>query len=79
MRDIFVDTFQIHKIECFVLVTTENQHRQELFVKLKNASHPAVVVASNGREALEILEGDVGQTIDVILTDNLMPEVCRQT
>ena len=48
-------------------------------MKLNTASHPAVVVASNGREALEILEGNLGQTIDVILTDNLMPEVCRQS
>ena len=42
---------------------------------LKERSSVAVCLARNGREALEILEGSEGDTIDVILTDNLMPEV----
>jgi len=36
----------------------------------------AVIEAVNGRVALDILEGPQGEAVDIILTDNVMPEVC---
>ena len=35
----------------------------------------AVIEAENGRVALDILDSPQGDSIDIILTDNLMPEV----
>ncbi len=35
----------------------------------------AVIEAENGRVALDILESPQGDSIDLILTDNVMPEV----
>ena len=37
----------------------------------------AVALARNGREALEYLQGDERRKVDLILTDNMMPEVRR--
>jgi hypothetical protein len=37
-----------------------------------------VIEASNGRIALEILEGRQGEAVDIILTDNVMPEASPQ-
>ncbi len=34
-----------------------------------------VIEASNGRIALDILESPQGEVVDIILTDNKMPEV----
>ena len=35
----------------------------------------AVIEAENGRIALDILESPQGDSVDIILTDNVMPEV----
>lgn len=37
----------------------------------------AVTSTKNGKEALDVLEGERGRSIDLILTDILMPEVRR--
>ncbi|KAK9806257.1 hypothetical protein WJX72_007465 [[Myrmecia] bisecta] len=58
-----------------VLLVEDDECTLKLVEKLLRKCHYEVTLARNGREAMEVLEGEDGSLIDVILTDLLMPEV----
>lgn len=59
---------------CVLLVEDDLVTRRIVSNYLKTCSYE-VIEACNGRVALEVLEGPHGHSIDIVLTDNVMPEV----
>ncbi len=57
-----------------ILVAEDEEHIRSLLIAVLNDHGYEVIVASNGVEALEVLEGN-GKKIDLLLTDVVMPQM----
>ncbi len=57
-----------------ILVVEDDQHIRELLTMVLEDSGYQVLIAADGRAALDVMEGN-GRKIDLLLTDIVMPEI----
>jgi PAS domain S-box-containing protein len=58
---------------CSVLVAEDNEFNQMIARELLEAANLNVVLVGNGREALDVLDGDAGAAISLVLMDLQLP------
>jgi len=70
----FMEMASTNKNAC-VLVVDDDRTTQKMVRKILERNDYIVQVASNGKEALAVLENDIDHAIDIVISDLYMPEM----